>query len=308
MRFVVVALAALSFAASGSSSRSSQHASAKPKLKFMRPADLQSLPAKPADHRAAYGEDPNQFGELRLPAGSGLHPVVVLIHGGCWKAKYATLRDLAPLGDALKRDGIASWNIEYRRLGQPGGGWPGTYLDVAHAIDHLRKLSAEYNLDLSRVVVVGHSAGGHLAMWSGTRSRTPEDSALYVANPLPLCGIVNLAGTIDMSQNIAHMTDECSDPVVSEMLGGTPESVPLRYKQVSANTMVPLGVPQTLIWGEYDNIVPQSLAQEYVNIANKAGDRVQLIVLPAVGHFETPSPFSSAWPAVRKAIRTLLMK
>jgi acetyl esterase/lipase len=105
---------------------------AKPAL--MTPADPQSLPMLPADHRLTYGDDPNQFGELRLPGESGPHPVVVLLHGGCWKAEYATLRDLAPIGDALKANGIASWNVEYRRLRQPRSGWPGTYVDVARAI------------------------------------------------------------------------------------------------------------------------------------------------------------------------------
>ena len=96
----------------------------------MTPDELQKLPTRPPDHRHDYGADRNQFGELRLPAARGPHPVVVLVHGGCWKAEYATLRDLAPMGDALKDEGIASWNIEYRRPRQQGSGWPGTYLDV----------------------------------------------------------------------------------------------------------------------------------------------------------------------------------
>jgi acetyl esterase/lipase len=119
---------------------------------FMRPADLGKLPMPPADHRLAYGDDPNQIGELRLPPHPGPHPVVVLVHGGCWKAEAG--RYLAAMGDTLKSDGIASWSIEYRRLGQPGGGWPGTYLDVGHAIDRLRELAAPYKLDLNRVVVL----------------------------------------------------------------------------------------------------------------------------------------------------------
>jgi acetyl esterase/lipase len=129
---------------------------------LMTPADLQSLPARPADHRLAYGDDSNQIAELRLPSGSGPHPVVVLIHGGCWKAEYATLRELAPIGDALKAEGIASWNVEYRRLGQPGSGWPGPYIDIGRAIDHLRQVAPKYSLDLASVAVVGHSADSRL--------------------------------------------------------------------------------------------------------------------------------------------------
>jgi len=128
--------------------------------RLMTPQELTAVPARPADMRVEYGPDSNQFGELRLPAGSGPHPVVALIHGGCFKAAYASLRDLAPTGDALKAQGIATWNVEYRRLGQPGGGWPGTYQDVGHAVDQLRALAETYRPDLNRVVIVGHSAGG----------------------------------------------------------------------------------------------------------------------------------------------------
>jgi acetyl esterase/lipase len=276
--------------------------------KLMTPADLQTLPVRPADHRLAYGDDPNQVGELRLPSGRGPHPVVVLIHGGCWKAEYATLRDLAPMGDALKAEGIASWNVEYRRLGQQGSGWPGTYLDVGHAIDHLRQLASPHRLDLTRVVALGHSAGGHLAMWAGTRQRIPPTSALHVANPLSLRGVINLAGTIDMGENIAHMEAECKDTVVSSMLGGSPSSVPDRYREVSANRMVPLGLPQVLIWGELEQFVPLRLARSHVEAATQAGDRARIIVVPAMGHFELANPRSSAWPPVLDSIRALLAK
>lgn len=164
----------------------------------MRPADIGKLPMPPADQNLSYGQDTNQIGELRLPAGPGPHPIVVLVHGGCWMPQAA--RYLAAMGDELKKDGIASWNIEYRRIGQPGGGWPGTYLDVGHAIDHLRDLAAPYMLDLDRVVVLGHSAGGHLAMWAGTRHRIDARSPLFIPRPLPIRGVINLAGTIDMTE------------------------------------------------------------------------------------------------------------
>jgi acetyl esterase/lipase len=110
-----------------------------------------------------YGADANQFAELRVPSGAGPHPVVVLVHGGCFKT-YGSFADLAPMGDALKARGIATLNVEYRRVDQAGGGWPNTYLDVGNAVDRVRSLAKEYRLDVSRVVIVGHSAGGHLAM------------------------------------------------------------------------------------------------------------------------------------------------
>lgn len=273
---------------------------------LMTPADLQRQPVRSPDHRLAYGDDSSQIGELRLPSGRGRHPVVVLIHGGCWKAEYASMRDLGPIGDALKGEGIASWNIEYRRLGQRGSGWPGTYLDVGRGIDHLRRLAPAHHLDLARVVVLGHSAGGHLTMWAATRQRLSPKSPLHVSNPLPVRGVINLAGTIDMSQNIAHMETECNDAVVTGMLHGTPASAPDRYREVSANTMLPLGVPQILIWGEHENYVPRELAESHIDAAVKSGDRARLIVVPEAGHFETAMPTSAAWPVVRDAIRSLL--
>lgn len=274
--------------------------------RLMTPADLQALPAKPADHRLAYGDSPIQVGELRVPAGRGPHPVVVLIHGGCWRAPFSTLRDLAPMGDALKAVGIASWNIEYRRLPQPGSGWPGTYQDVGRAIDKLRGLAGPYSLDLTRVAVVGHSAGGHLAMWAAARQRMPRTSPLFVADPLPLRGVLNLAGTIDMTANIAHMEEICGDTVVTKMMGGGPAAVADRYEAVSAGRHLPLGVPQMLVWGEHEDYVPRALAERYADAAVEAGDRVRLQVIPGAGHFEIASPTSDAWPRVLGYIRLVL--
>ena len=277
---------------------------AAPPPTFMKPADLGKLPMPPADHTLSYGQDSNQIGELRLPVGRGPHPIVVLVHGGCWMPQAA--RYLAAMGDTLKSDGIASWSIEYRRLGQPGGGWPGTYLDVGHAIDHLRGLAAPYKLDLNRVVVLGHSAGGHLAMWAGTRQRISARSPLFISKPLRVRGVINLAGTIDMTANIAHYEEMCRGPVVTDLMGGTPSAVPERYKEASANTMLPLRVPQILIWGDHEDFVPQPLAEQYVSAATRAGDRARLVLVPAAGHFETASPLTAAWPIVREAIRSLL--
>lgn len=273
----------------------------------MSPAEFQALPSQPADHRIAYGDDPNQFGDLRLPAGEGLHPVVVLIHGGCWKERYATLRDLAPMADALKAAGIASWNIEYRRLPQPGSGWPGTYQDVGRAADHLRSIAAAHRLDLRRVVVLGHSAGGHLALFTAARHRLPAQSPLRSADPLPLRGAVNLAGVGDMAAFIPAQATGCRDPVVVEtLLGGSPAVVPERYAQASAMGLLPLATPQVLIWGKRDAMTPLTFGETYVAAARQAGDDAQLVVVPALGHFEIADPASAAWPVVRQAVQSLL--
>ena len=273
---------------------------------LMTPTDLASLPSRAPDQRIAYGKDSSQYGELRVPTGRGPHPVVVLIHGGCFKAAYATTRDLAAMGDALKDGGIATWNVEYRRLFERGSGWPGTYLDVGRAVDHLRALAPEYHLDLDRVVVVGHSAGGHLAMWTAARSRLPTSSPLHMANPLRLRGVVDLAGPVDVSANIPGYQALCRDSVITSLLGGTPADVPERYAQASAIKLLPLGITQVLIWGTHEDFVPRPLVEAYAHAAARAGDSVRLLVIPGVGHFETASPRAPTWPEVESAIRALL--
>ena len=272
----------------------------------MTPADLVATPYPSPDHRLAYGPDSSQIGELRIPSGRGPHPVAVLVHGGCFKAAYASLRDLAAFGAALKADGIATWNVEYRRVGQSGGGWPGTYLDVGSAVDHLRTIAKQHDLDLGRVVVVGHSAGGHLAQWTGTRGRLPADSPLRVADPLVPRGVVNLAGPIDMTANIEGYQALCRDSVITSLLGGTPATVPDRYAQVSAIRMLPLGVPQVIVVGSHEEFVPLPLVRTYEAAARQAGDSVRVVLIDGAGHFEIASPRAFSWPRVRTAIRALL--
>jgi acetyl esterase/lipase len=231
---------------------------------------------------------------------------VVLIHGGCFKAAYAKAQYMGAIADALKADGIATWNIEYRRLGEPGGGWPGTYLDVGRAVDHVRVIAGEYHLDLGRVIVVGHSAGGHLAMWAAARHRLPTGSDLYVANPLPLRGVVDLAGPVDMTANIPGYQGLCADSVITSLLGGSPAAVPVRYAQASAIALLPLGIPQVFVSGSREDYVPLPVATAYVKAATQAGDSVRHILIPGIGHFEIASPLSSTWPRVESAIRSLL--
>lgn len=273
--------------------------------RLMMPQDLTSVPAQAPDRRVTYGADVNQFAELRVPSGVGPHPVVVLVHGGCFKT-YGSFADLAPVGDALKGRGIATLNIEYRRVDQAGGGWPHTYLDVGHAVDQVRALAMEHRLDLSRVIIVGHSAGGHLAMWAAARSRVPRGSELYMANPLAVRGVVDLAGPLDLTANIEGYEGLCRDRVITNLMGGTPASVPEHYAEASPMKLVPLGVPQVVVVGEYEEFVPLQFARAYVQAAERAGDRARLIVIPGVGHFEIASPRAAIWPKVESAIRSLI--
>lgn len=262
--------------------------------------DIQKLPASPADHRIAYGSDPSQFGDLRLPKGRGAHPVVIVIHGGCWYSQY-DLNYMASLCDALTRLGVATWNIEYRRIGNVGGGWPGTFEDIARATDYLRVLARTYPLDLKHIIAVGHSAGGQLGFWLAARHRLPRDRPFYSSDPLPLQGVVSLAGITDMRR----YSPNCGN-AVSKLLGGSPEEVALRYQQTSPIELLPLKVAQRLIHGQQDQIVPFDLSRDYEVAARKRGDDARLTSVEKAGHFELVAPQSTAWPVVENAVRSLL--
>ncbi|MBA3944760.1 MAG: alpha/beta hydrolase [Herpetosiphonaceae bacterium] len=268
--------------------------------------DSNRQPAPP--ERITYGDAALQFGDLRLPAGAGPHPVVILIHGGFWRAPYG-LDLMAGLADDLQAHGIASWNIEYRRIGDLGGGWPGTLVDVAQATDHLRLLVTPYSLDLSRVVPVGHSAGGHLAFWLAARRRIalsdlpPEVPASIIATPLRLVSTISLAGVIDLDAGWQH---NLGRGAVAELLGGSPTTVTDRYGIADPVALLPLGVPQCIIHGSADDRVPLALSEAYVLRAQAAGDAVQLRALPGVDHFAPVDPASQAWAITRKELDRFL--
>lgn len=242
--------------------------------------------------RLPYGTDSSQFGELSLPAGPGPHPVALLVHGGYWRAHYG-LALMQDLGRDLAERGIAAWNIEYRRVGNPGGGWPGTFLDLASAADALRDLAPIYQLDLQRVVPVGHSAGGHLALWLAARPRIPAGSDISLQQePLRLAGAISLAGVVDL--HLAYRLHLSQDAVV-ELLGATPATQPVRYAQASPAALLPLGLPQILIHGIRDEHVPIQVSREYATAAWAAGDRVLLLEPEGVDHFAVIHPGTAVW-------------
>jgi len=243
-----------------------------------------------------------QFGDLRVPGGAGPHPALVVIHGGFWRARYDLLH-IGHLCAALTTGGVATWSVEYRRLGNPGGGWPGTFQDVAMGAGHLRAIARQYDLDLARVAAIGHSAGGHLALWLAGCHRLKPRDPLFVADPLPLVGAISLAGVADLRRTWEL---GLSSNVVEEFLGGTPRQVPERYGSASPIELVPLGVPQALVHGTKDDTVPFEISTRYQAAALAAGDRVELVALPGTGHFEVIDPRSEEWPAVVAAVRSVL--
>lgn len=252
--------------------------------------------------RHTYGPNECNFGDLYLPDRPGPHPIVPLLHGGFWRAAYdLTLMD--GLARNLAHHGIAAWNIEYRRVGNKGGGWPGTLQDVAQAMDYLRTIATS-KIDLLRVVTIGHSAGGHLALWLAGRSRLPRHSTLEISStPLTPAGSISLAGAIDL-ELVWHL--QLSNDAAGAFLGGSPAAFPKRYATASPAALLPLGVPQILIHGSNDANVPLAVSQAYAQKAAKAGDNVKLIELPGADHFVVIDPSSDAWTITMRELQTLL--
>ena len=256
--------------------------------------DILQLPLPPQGERIAYGSDPLQFGELRVPEGPGPHPVAIVIHGGFWRAAY-NLDHISHLCVALNKAGIATWSLEYRRIGNPGGGWRGTFDDVAAGSDYLKTIAAKYKLDLSHVAVIGHSAGGQLALWLAGRKG--------FSDPIALKGVVSLAGVADLRQGYEL---KLSNTIVGEFMGGSPETVPDRYQYGSPAELLPLRVPQRLIHGTLDTNVPFAISKDYVAKAKAKGDDAQLITLEGARHFELIDPRTKEFEVVLKTLRGLL--
>ncbi len=269
-------------------------------------SDLLGRARPVADHRIAYGPGPQQFGELWLPATPGPHKVVVLIHGGCWLADLPGLELMTYAADDLKRRGLAVWNIEYRRLGHAGGGYPGTFQDVAQGVDYLRTLAPTYGLDLHRVVLVGHSAGGHLALWDAARPRLPKASPLAGRDPLPIAGVVTLAGIDDLEAYRATGPDACGGPpTIDQLVGAGQRGAASLYADTSPAALLPIGVRQVIISGDLDPIVPAAFGRDYATKARAAGDAAQVVDIPDAGHFELIDPGSAAWRRIEPVIAQL---
>ncbi|MEO7363438.1 MAG: alpha/beta hydrolase [Gemmatimonadaceae bacterium] len=277
-------LCAIGFAQASAPGASAQPA---PRLKA---SDIDTITLHRPAQRFAYGTDSLQFGELRLPEGRGPFPVAILIHGGCYLSKYATVRNSAALADALASAGVATWNVEYRRYDHPGGGWPGTFADVAAGADYLRILSKQQPLDLGRVIVMGHSAGGQLALWLGAQAKHPTASPLFREAPIKVIGVVALGPITDMREYQTRELKSCGNPAIESVLGGLPDAVPDRVRMVSPIELLPLRVPTVLVAGEQDGIAPTSALNAYASAARLKGDRVQIFASPNEGHFDALAP------------------
>jgi acetyl esterase/lipase len=238
-----------------------------------------------------YGTAPSQVGDLHLPDVRN-PPVICLFHGGFWRMPYG-YDQMTPLAEDLMRRGWAAWNLEYRRIGEAGAGWPGTFQDVHAGIEHLARLKADgADLDLARVVAVGHSAGGQLALWAAGPRRLDTQGSLPQVR---LMGAVGQAPAADLKR-VYELGS--SNGVAGELMGGSPQQVPERYALASPPALLPLGVPQLIVHGSTDDVVLRDMGREYAAAARAAGDSADYVELPGVGHFEHLDPAGTAWTQV----------
>jgi acetyl esterase/lipase len=235
---------------------------------------LTEAPPQPADARIAYGPEPLQFADLRLPIGAGPWPLAIVLHGGGWQANF-NLIHAGHLCVALRVCGIATWNVEYRRVGDPGGGWPGSFEDVLRAVEHVQYLP---EVNSHNAVLVGHSAGAHLALLAAAETGLP---------------VVAIAAASDF--------DLWEPESARAFLGDTDRDL------TSPRRRLPLGVRQVLVHGTDDDQVPFWLSRQYVEAAGAVGDDAELVALPTDGHFEPVDPKSSSWPRVEEAIQNMLV-
>ncbi len=264
--------------------------------------DLTARPRETPDATIAYGPDPLHRIDLWRPAGAGPHPVVLMVHGGCWQTGIADRRLMDWVAADLRSTGVAVWNIDYRGVDRDGGGYPGTFRDAAAAADRLRGEAATYGLDVSRMVAVGHSAGGHLVLWLAARPRLPIDSPLHDPDPLSIPYVIVLGGLPDLEAVAASPDNGCGTEVIAQLVGDRPAP----FADTSIPPLLPLGVPQALVAGREDRIVPYRMAEDYVARARKSGDVVSLHTVAETGHVELIAPGTPAWMQTRTLILAAL--
>jgi acetyl esterase/lipase len=254
--------------------------------------------------RIQYGTDSLQFGDLWLPDDEP-HTTVILIHGGCWLSAYPGVEMMNHMAEELRTEGFAVWNLEYRRLGHDGGGYPGTFLDAANGADFLKVIKSEFGLNLNRVIATGHSAGGHLATWLAAGKNIDRKSELYNTNPIDIHAVISLAGINDLERYANYGSSSCGENTV-EWLVNLKERGENAYTDTSPVNLLPLGVPHIEIVSAFDAPVPPFFGNHFVNAAKEAGDDATLVLQPNAGHFEMIAPWSKEWDEVLNHFNTIL--
>jgi acetyl esterase/lipase len=270
--------------------------------KVMDWPELLDRPHAKADRTIRYGADPLEVADLWLPRRAGPHPTVLMVHGGCWRTEIADRTVMDWIAEDLRRRGIAVWNVEYRGVDRPGGGYPGTFRDVAAAADALRGAATEYDLAIDRIVVVGHSAGGHLGLWLAARPGLPAASPLRVADPLPISAAISLGGLPDLASAHTPPGDACGAETIEQLTGPATSARPDVYADTSPAALPPPAAAITLVNGMRDDTAPPSFATAYASKMRAKGKAVTIVTVPDEGHVELIAPGTAAWRRIAAAI------
>jgi acetyl esterase/lipase len=258
--------------------------------------DYMRQTSHPPDAAVHYGPAPAQVAELFLPKGKGPHAVVVLLHGGCFLQRLEGFAQTSGLAADLAGRGYAVWNVEYRKLGEPGAGYPGTFQDVAAAVDRLRAEAPKYGLDLHRVVAIGHSAGGHLALWAASRGKLPAASPLYAPDPLRIGAVISLAGIGDLEGQGQVFALPCGGDTLDRLLDTANRKAP--FADTSPAELLPSGARVVMVHGVFDPVMPPYTGRDYVLKVRKAGGAAEVVTIPDAGHFDVVMPQTAAWKVV----------
>jgi acetyl esterase/lipase len=259
-------------------------------------ADYMGQGRHAADETVRYGPAPSQVAELFLPRTKGPHPVVVLLHGGCFLKEYEGFPQTSGLAADLAGRGYAVWNVEYRKLGEAGAGYPGTFQDVATAIDRLRGEAPKHDLDLARVIAIGHSAGGHLALWAASRARLPAASPLRTVDPLRIGAVISLAGIGDLKGQGRVFSLPCGDDTLGRLLDTAGRKQP--YADTSPAELLPTGAKVVMVHGVFDPVMPPYTGRDYALQVRKAGDKADVVIIPGAAHFDLVIPTTPAWAEI----------
>ncbi len=250
-----------------------------------------------------YGPAAEQRVDLFLPTGPGPFPVVVFIHGGCWRSSSASAATYWPTLKALASRGLAVWSVGYRRVDEPGGAYPGMYQDVAQGTDLIATSAARFHLDLTRLILAGHSAGGHLALWSAGRPRLPPANPLHVT-PLHPRAVFNLAGPGDLGLGEPAALDRtCGTDTYARLVGA---ARPDPLADTSPARLLPLGVHTVQFTGSADRTMSTIDVQAYGREAERAGERIETVVIPGASHRDPVDPRTSAFTQVVEAMLNAL--
>lgn len=267
--------------------------------------DLTSRPLPQPTTQISYGAEPFQVVDVWLPDGAGPYQTVLMIHGGCWQKAIADRTLMNYAAEDLRARGLAVWNIEYRGVDEPGGGYPSTFLDAAAAADALADHAETYNLKTDRIIAFGHSAGGHLAAWLAARGNLDASSPLAGATPKGLYGVINSGGLADLEASLPVTLESCLANIADTLTGPASEDRPNVYADTSPARMQPASAIQVSANGDSDRIAPALLGEGYTDLVNAAGGQARFVELPASGHVELITPGTVAFETQAELIIAL---